>query len=465
MGKKVLEKIYDLEKELVGILNSVKVGVYIADAEGTMLLVNDESCMTNEFTREEMIGMNVKEFVKDKYIKESCTLKVIETGEEASILQNQGKNNKTFITGVPYYKDEKLKYVICTEVDVTETSNLQNKIKAYEEKIDFTEEKINHLQKKNKEDLGDIVAESPAMKTLIHNAKQIAIYDTTVLITGNTGVGKEIFANYIYENSSRKDKPFITVNCAAVPENLLESEFFGYEKGAFTGANTQGKKGLFELANGGTLLLDEIGELPLSMQSKLLRVLQEKEFMKIGGEKYISCDVRIIAATNKNLKTLIEEKLFREDLYYRLNIIQFEIPPLKERKEDIPYFINAFSKKFSNKKASQKVIIKEALNIMQEYSWPGNVRELHNIVERIFYSIESKIITAEQIKKILGISQEFEYEDLKNSEKTLNELMEDYEKRVLNEMFEKYKKGNIVAEKLGMNEATLSRRVKKYNIK
>lgn len=229
-----------------------------------------------------------------------------------------------------------------------------------------------------------IIAYSPKMMELIDLSLRAAQVDSTVSISGESGVGKDLLANLIHDQSSRSLGPFVEINCGAIPVNLLESELFGYESGAFTGASRQGKLGMFELANGGTLFLDEIGELPLSLQVKLLRALQEQEFVRVGGVKVRKVDVRFITATNRNLEKMVEEGRFREDLYFRLNVVPLRIPPLRERKEDILPLVHHFQVRITQKFKVEKNFAPEVMRAFIEYQWPGNVRELENIVERLF---------------------------------------------------------------------------------
>ncbi len=272
----------------------------------------------------------------------------------------------------------------------------------------------------------EIIAESYQMKTILDTAKKISPFDTTVLITGESGTGKEILAKYIHRNSKRKNKPFIAVNCGAIPEDLLEAELFGYKRGAFTGAYTD-KAGIIEEANGGTLFLDEIGELPLNLQVKLLRVLQEGEIKPLGSSKTKKINVRFIAATNRNLEKMVQEGKFREDLYYRLNVIRIEIPPIRERKGDILPLAKFFIKKYCAKyNLPPKILSEEAISELLSYSWPGNVRELENLIERavlinqddviksFFENNVSKGYTKAKIKKFKEAKEEFEKKYLKN---------------------------------------------------
>ena len=298
------------------------------------------------------------------------------------------------------------------------------------------------------------VFESPAMKEILRMVKEISCADCPVLITGETGTGKEVLARIIHETSNRKDKPFIAINLAAIPKELVESELFGYEKGAFTGAS-QTKEGFFELAHGGTIFLDEIGEIDEFIQVKLLRVLETGKFYRVGGRKEIQSDVRIIAATNKDLKKLIREGKFREDLYYRLNIVEIKIPPLRERKEDILplayHYLNLFSRKYSK---NIKGFTKEAEEILLNYSWQGNIRELKNVVERLVLFGKGEYITEEDLSCLTEAKDNYESGKLKEIEK---EAIEEALKKF------NYNKKKA-AEYLGIPLRTFYRKLKKYNL-
>ena len=253
------------------------------------------------------------------------------------------------------------------------------------------EEYLNDVDLKNREP----VAESRQMREIIKISNVIAKTDSTVMLIGETGTGKEVMARYIHQNSLRSKEPFVPVNCAAIPHELLESEFFGYVRGAFTGANPQGKPGLFEIANKGTLFLDEIAELPLAMQSKLLRVLESSEAQRLGDTNIYQTDVRFIAATNRDLKAMISQKLFRSDVYYRLNVIPINLPPLKERPEDIIVLAHEYLEELNRKYGLKKIFSKEAIQAFFNYNWPGNVRELRNVVERLVITSASDILNFE----------------------------------------------------------------------
>jgi len=317
----------------------------------------------------------------------------------------------------------------------------------------------------------DIITRSSAMKKIIDEAKQFAQTDAAIIVTGETGSGKEMLVQSIHNASQRKDGPFVAVNCAAVPENLLESELFGYEEGAFTGARRGGKMGLFELAHNGTIFLDEIGELPLKLQSRLLRILQEKAIIRVGGDRVIPINVRIIAATHRDLEEEVAKGNFRQDLYYRLNVLRLSLPPLRERKEDIPLLIDYLLKKIC-KKANRglPIITDEALKILCSYNWPGNVRELENVLERLSVLKEDLHVYPEDIDEIKKKVAD-NVNNIENRQKSceasikLSGNMEDMEKEIICTTLQlvKYDKEEA-CKKLGISKTTLWRKLKKWNI-
>lgn len=324
---------------------------------------------------------------------------------------------------------------------------------------------IEYLKEKLFQCSGMIIEDAGMIKVVNESAK-VSRVDTTVLILGETGVGKEGIAKYIHCNSSRVNKPFITINCGAIPENLIESELFGYEAGAFTGANKCGKMGLFQLADGGTIFLDEVGELPMQVQSKLLRVLQEQQFEKVGGVNPISVDVRIIAATNKNLVELINKKLYREDLYYRLSVFPIVIPPLRERKDDIYPLINYFVDTINKKYNFNCHFSETALEYLYLYQWPGNVRELGNVIERQIVMSESEIITEESLPEyIFNAKNEQEYMFSINNFSIkgygLKDIIQKVELEIINDAIERYGSIKVAAKVLGVDPSTLVRKKQK----
>lgn len=317
--------------------------------------------------------------------------------------------------------------------------------------------------------IDEIIGKSPAIQEVIEVIKRVSKADANILITGESGTGKELVAKAIHARSLRKSETFVPVDCASLPENLLESELFGYEKGAFTGANTS-KPGLFETAHGGTLFLDEIGEIPMTMQVKLLRAIQERQVRRLGSNKFISIDVRIISATNREIKKSIQGKIFREDLYYRLNVIHISVPPLRERRGDIPVLALHFMDRFAvlNKKDIRS-ISPDAMEVLERYSWPGNVRELQNIMERAVVLCDADKITIEDLPKEVRMAQpplnilypveNLLYKDAKEA------WLAAFERNYLTSLL-KGTSGNIsrAAQKAGIDRKTIHRLIKRYKL-
>ena len=459
LSVKFIQEHYD---GIMDLLNCLKVGVFITDGKGNVLLLNDESEHNGIMNRKELIGKNMRELISAGYVTESISLKSLKSKNEESMIQQQGDGTHIYITAVPFKNNKNIDLVVCTDRDITETMNLKELLKRQDEKVLKSINELEYLRIQNAS--GEIIFSGDKMKKVVNTALKIAKSNVTVLITGESGTGKELIANLIYRNSDRNHGPFIKINCGAIPEHLLESELFGYEKGAFTGAN-KNKIGLFELADNGTLFLDEIAELPMPMQSKLLRVLQEKEIMRIGSNETRTIDVRIIAATNANLKEAIKEKRFREDLFYRLSTIPIEIPPLRDRQEDIEEIAKYFVRHFNMEYKQKKEFLDDAVLTLKNYQWHGNARELRNIIERVFVSCEDDIITSQHIRKFLEESSMTEKGSNEIISGSLDEILENFEKNLLISMLNQYKKASKVSEILTVEKSTLSRKLKKYGIR
>lgn len=316
----------------------------------------------------------------------------------------------------------------------------------------------------------DFICESRAMALVLDEALRVARYDCNVLITGDTGVGKERIASIIQKNSSRNMQPFVKINCAAIAKNLIESELFGYEKGSFTGANPSGKKGYFELADNGTIFLDEVGELPLDVQAKLLRVIQDGEFYKVGGMRTVKSNVRIISATNRNLEEIMESKHFRRDLYYRLNVFPIRVPPLAERRAEIPALAIFFIKKYNARFGISRRIAEDALEYLKKCDWPGNIRELENMIQRLMISVKGEEITVYDVMKALhldlfegtGISAEGASDEVGSL--LLDTMIANLEKNVIKSAYEKYGSSRKAAKAIGISQTQFIRKKNKYEV-
>lgn len=382
-------KIKKIQGELSTILNSVQEAVEVANKDGLIKYVNPAFERITGIPADQRIGQNVLKVSPD-----GALAMVLRTGKSVFGHRTKvgGSNAEVISNASPIIVDGKLEGAVVVFQHFTDVMKLMDELRQSTSIIENLSDKFGQVTT-CKYSFADILGDSPDLKKCIQVAERAARSNTTVLLLGESGTGKELFAHAIHYASSRRDKPFIKVNCAAIPENLLESEFFGYAKGAFTGA-VKSKIGKFELANGGTIFLDEIGDMNLMLQGKLLRVLQEMEFERVGGNQTIRVDVRVVAATNRNLREMIRNGKFREDLYYRLNVVEITIPPLRVRKEDLPLLVNNLIVKL-NRKLGKKVkgLSKDAEEILYSYDWPGNVRELENVVERVMVTVDDEILT------------------------------------------------------------------------
>ena len=463
---------YSLPEYLLNdLLDNPFVGIIIADKEGKIIAINDAHSRITKTPKESIINTNVVNWVENEHASVSATKQVLKT-KKSTMMHQILKNGASHDTSaMPVFDEEgNLAYVVNYLVDVTELSETRRKLKKLmTDKEEFKDKYKLLLEALNVK--GSVVYQSDKMAAVVERARKVADSSATVLITGPSGSGKELIASILHDESIRKKEPFVKINCAAIPENLLESELFGYAPGAFTGGSRNGKKGLFEAAEGGSILLDEIGEMPYSIQAKLLRVLQEQEVRRIGSDKTAKINVRIIASTNADLKELIEKKLFREDLYYRLNVINLDIPSLSERKEDIPLLIEHFICVFNEKYKFNKHIHHETLRYLSTKKYSGNVRELRNVVERLFIQSDGDEIVLEDALEIFGEKKTgislFAYETSELNIKygaTLKEMMDEYEKKILEEYSTKYKTATDIGKALGVDRTTISRKMEKYGL-
>jgi PAS domain S-box-containing protein len=389
-------------------------------------------------------------------------MKVFNSKEKIENVVYQKEGVDMVSTVEPLFIDGVFKGIISISRPVNQIKNLLKKLEQSEEELNYYKEELLRHTKLNSS-FDDIIGSSGSLKDCLIIADKAAHSTSTVLIRGESGTGKELIAKAIHNNSDRKDKPFVRVNCAAIPENLLESELFGYEKGAFTGA-VKSKPGKFAIANHGTIFLDEIGDMPKSMQVKLLRVLQEREFESIGGLATQKIDTRVLAATNRNLEDMIKKGEFREDLYYRLNVMTISLPPLRNRKEDISLLTEHFISKIGKRlNKPVEVIDKESLLHLQEYNWPGNIRELENIIERAINMCDGRIITAKDLPTYLSNTSP-KKEGLINLINGQLLPLEEYEKELIEIAMKKFKSYNQAGKALGLTHRTVALKCQKYGI-
>ncbi len=455
--------------EFEEIANHLYDGLYVADGEGNTLFINNAYTRITGITPEMVLGRSVNDIVNDYIYKNAVTSEVIKQKKTVSSIGESLLNKKKMlITGSPILDESgNVKKVVINNRALTDLDELKtqlekarNKLKTSQEENQAKNFELQHLRK-SQIDSSSFVGECLALQNIKTLVEQVAPTDASVLITGETGTGKEVVANEIVKNSQRSDKPFIKINCSAIPETLLESELFGYEKGAFTGANKDGHHGLFEIANGGTLLLDEIGDMPLKLQSKLLRVLQGKEVQRIGAHRSIAVDVRIISSTNKDLRQEINEGRFREDLFYRINVLPINMPPLSERGDDLLLFKDYFLDKYNKKYSKDLALDSKTIRVLRGYDWPGNIREFENIIERL-------VIIAQNSRDAFGIVEAMLQVDdsyATNMGKSYREIVLDFERQLIKKALEKYRTTTEAAKHLKLDQSTIVKKKKRLGIK
>lgn len=452
-----------LNRALDAIIENSYDGIYITDQDGITLYTNSAIERITGIPKEYYIGKSVDQLIKRGILNASVTHKVVKLRRTVSVVQDNFAGKETLITGSPVFNAAgEIEQVVTNIRDLSDLNELMHELTKVNELNNQYKQEIEKLRKITSQD--GVVFVSDKMKMIYEIAERISDIDATVLILGETGVGKDVLARNIYNRSIRSKKgDFIKINCGAIPADLLESELFGYEGGAFTGANQKGKPGMFELAESGILFLDEVGELPLQLQVKLLRALQEREIQRIGGTKPKKIDVRIIAATNRNLSEMVKSGDFREDLFYRLNVIPITIPPLRERREDILALIDLFLTKANEQYKFSKEIDSRLKEYFYQHDWPGNVRELINIVERLV------VLTDNHLLSINDLPEEYQPENRnqpnRNSSLTLKEAVERAEKEILTKAAQTYQTTYEIAEALDSSQATIVRKLKKYRLK
>ena len=394
---------YDFDQHfLQQIIDNSYDSIFVTDKFGTVLLANAGTERFMKVKQGGLVGNNVNELVKRGVYDWSPTMQAIKTRSVVSGIVNNDTGAQEMATSKPLLDDNNDIIMVITNARNKElVDNYIEALKKERTNVHLYKTAVNYLSTIDLENT-EIVAESQQMTQIIKTSNKVAKTDSTIMLIGETGTGKEVMARHIHRNSLRSKEPFIPVNCAAIPHELLESEFFGYVRGAFSGANPQGKPGLFEIADKGTLFLDEIAELPLDMQSKLLRVIESSEAKRLGDRIFYKTNVRLIAATNRDLKAMISQNLFRNDLYYRLNVIPISLPPLKKRPEDILALAYKFLEKLNKKYALKKTFSPQATLAFLNYSWPGNVRELRNVIERLVITSVSNTLEFEADSLVYG---------------------------------------------------------------
>lgn len=459
------ELVKDLNKDLRAILSTVYDEILVVNDKGELMRFSDNIIPDFwEIDLHELIGKNVLELEENGFFKPSVTRLVLEQKRKVSVVQETRTGKKVLAVGNPVFDEQgKLDRIVIASRDITETSNLKNELKEMKKISEQYKRELEDMKKRDRV-LEKVIYGSVKMQSTMREAEKVAKHSTTVLLTGESGVGKEVIAKAIHQLGPRAQFPFLKMNCGAIPENLIESVLFGYEKGAFTGADPKGKKGYFQQADQGVLFLDEISELSLGLQVKLLRVLQEREVIPVGGTTSVPFDVQIIAATNKNLEEMVEKGQFREDLFYRLNVIPIHIPPLRERAEDIPLLAYHFLQKLNAIHGSNIQLSPDALNLLEVYPWPGNVRELQNMMERLVVTIDEEIIDAHRINQLLQWkTASRKAKPIVTNLMPLQEALDYVEEQLILLAMDRYKTTTMAAKALGVSQSSVSRKVQKIN--
>lgn len=457
-----LRNVRELNDEMQAVIEASFDSFFVTDAAGKVLSVNEAYTRITGITSEEILGKTMYELVEDGYYDRSATIEVLKTGKTVTFTQNIKNGRTMLVTGNPIFdKKGELVRVLTNGRDITELNRLKHEVEqAQELSMHFQRE-----LRKYKDPEGYVV-KSEKLRNVFDLVHRLGRVDSTILVQGESGVGKEIIANELHRSSIRSEKPMVKVNCAAIPENLLESELFGYEPGAFTGARKEGKMGIFELAHTGTLFLDEIGELPIGLQVKLLRVIQENEVTRIGGTKPIKIDVRLITASNRDLWDMVEKKQFRKDLFYRLNVVPIMVPPLRERREEVPALINHFTGLFNEKYGLNRKIDDKLVASLINYDWPGNIRELRNLVERAIVTSSVDLIKDIRLdeEKILGDSDSQSTMITVQLANSLKGTLDNLEKEILAKSINEYGSSRKVASALGLSQTSVVRKAARYGL-
>ncbi len=455
-----------LTLELHAIIDSSSDGLFVCDADANVIRVNPASERIHQRPAAEMVGRNMRDLIDEGFIDRSAALEASIEKKCVSQLQNLPGGGKLISVATPVFDHSgELIRVVVSERDISEIDKLQRELENQEAIKDQFRHQMLEMQQVELESRR-IIARSPNMIKALRQATKVASADSSVLILGESGVGKGVIADLIHHHSRRSDHPLIKINCGAIPESLIEAELFGYEKGAFTGASPGGKPGQFELANEGILFLDEIAELPLSAQVKLLRFLEDGQITRLGGTEQRKLDVRVLAATHRDLEEMVEQGSFRLDLYYRLNVIPIQVPAVRERRDCVVPLIRHYIDHFAAINRTEKRLTRAALDALASYAYPGNVRELMNISERLVVMSETELIDVADLPvQVAGSKHAGMPEDMDWPESTsLQEAIETVERNLLARARDRYRSQAGIAEALGVNQSTIARKLKRYNL-
>lgn len=449
-------------KHFLDILESMPDGIFISDVQGNALFVNRMYEQITGLKGSDFIGVNVRTLVNNGTYDKVVNPEVVQTKQPQTHVQKLKNGKRIILSGMPVFDSEgELCLVVTFARDITRLSTLNDQMEEQKKLINHFHDQMRLISQQGIHDAEKVFISEP-IKKIKDTLERISKTDATILILGETGVGKDVFAKYTHSKSHRKDAIFFKVDCGVISETLIESEMFGYVSGAFTGASTKGKAGFFELADGGTIFLDEVGELPLSTQTRLLRVLQDGEIMRLGDNRSRKVDVRIIAATNKNLADCVHDGSFRSDLYYRLNVATVKIPPLRDREADIEPIAKHYLHLYASKYIKNITFMESTLELLKKYTWPGNIRELQNMVHSIVISSNSHLITPNDLPahfRSLTPNTKDYAENIKGTGKSFKEIMQVLEKEFLQEAIEYHGSIQKVAKVFQIDRSTIFRKL------
>nr|MBH7013456.1 sigma 54-interacting transcriptional regulator [Clostridioides difficile] len=455
--------------------------ICVSDDKGIIIYCNKAFEENYGLKKEDILGKNVSFLEDSGYSTKSPIPIVLKTKTKFSLEQDTQTGKKLIITATPIFDENgNLEFTVENCRDITELNNIKNKLEDTKKQVKKYKSEVETLYRTALRIEDTVIMDGIVMRPIINTVNHVSKTDVSVLLLGESGTGKSSLARYIHHNSNRSNGPFITINCATISPQLLESELFGYTSGAFTGASTKGKVGLVELANGGTLFLDEIGDIPQNLQAKFLQLIQDRTFTPVGSLKNKKVDIRIISATNADLVSKVKEKKFREDLYYRLNVIEIKLPPLRERRDNLVEIIKYYFNRYSSDFNLNKTISKEAMDAIANYRFPGNIRELQNIIQKILLTCTDNHITIDDLPNILTknihitnngnkthISQinKVIISDSKSTNyknKNFDTLIKEYEKNIILDAYEKFGSSYKVAKHLEISQSKANRLIRKY---
>ncbi|EQF59318.1 sensory box protein [Clostridioides difficile CD175] len=455
--------------------------ICVSDDKGIIIYCNKAFEENYGLKKEDILGKNVSFLEDSGYSTKSPIPIVLKTKTKFSLEQDTQAGKKLIITATPIFDENgNLEFTVENCRDITELNNIKNKLEDTKKQVKKYKSEVETLYRTALRIEDTVIMDGIVMRPIINTVNHASKTDVSVLLLGESGTGKSSLARYIHHNSNRSNGPFITINCATISPQLLESELFGYTSGAFTGASTKGKVGLVELANGGTLFLDEIGDIPQNLQAKFLQLIQDRTFTPVGSLKNKKVDIRIISATNADLVSKVKEKKFREDLYYRLNVIEIKLPPLRERRDNLVEIIKYYFNRYSSDFNLNKTISKEAMDAIANYGFPGNIRELQNIIQKILLTCTDNHITIDDLPNILTknihitnngnkthISQinKVIISDSKSTNyknKNFDTLIKEYEKNIILDAYEKFGSSYKVAKHLEISQSKANRLIRKY---